>query len=786
MSLTGPPPSRHTAGARDTAPIDLAHAADFRLGAIAVRPSSCEVVVGGVAERLEPRVMQVLVALARARGATVSRDDLFACCWDSRVVGEDAVNRVIGKLRRLSERDDGASFRIETLPRIGHRLFSADDPEADAPAGGEASPDPEFEAAAPDRREVDGRAPSPASPPLHRRRPMVMLALLLLVTLATFSGVYLARGGQWAQASTNLVAVLPFEDLSPGGDQAYFAEGVAEEILSDLASHRVKVLGRTSARRFAESGDVPALRKALGVTHVLEGSLRNAGGQTRVNVRLVQTSDGAQVWAAAFDRDAADIFAVQDQIGKAVAQELSGRLGGRRSEPLSAANAGTAEAYNLYLAGRARLRERTPAALAMAQALFERCVRLDPKSAAGWAALAETKALLLRRMAVTQGERFDRAQAEARGLAMQAIRLAPDRAEGYVALGQVERLEAPQLATAPLERALRLDPSRSDAHIWLGNAYIALGRYKEGLAQIRAAYAIDPLWFNANHNLVTTLSSFGLRDEAETVIARWEANAAQPDRTPALHTELALDRGDLSEALRWSLIPEAPAGSANSDLGQIYGALRLPALARTAVPADKATVLDLLHARDLAGMQRTVHEQGSGIWTVPGHAWMAAMLFNASARPDLTLALYRSRFPTPEAFCAWSEESPEVGAAFAYALIKGGDPAVARRVLDCSEPTIRRWLATGFMRGFNEIEMAQIRALRGDRAGALAGIERAVADGWIGQHTTLSDLRLLPAFESLSAEPRFRAAAARVDVAVMQEQRQALALIGPQPAARAS
>jgi hypothetical protein len=270
------------------------------------------------------------------------------------------------------------------------------------------------------------------------------------------------------------------------------------------------------------------------------------------------------------------------------------------------------------------------------------------------------------------------------------------------------------------------------------------------------------------------LSGFGLTAEAEAVIRRWELNAGQPDRAPQLRADLAFDRGDLSEALRQHRL--ASGALKGAEVGHIYGALRLPDRARAAVPASEARIQDLFHARDLPGMQRAVQKQGPGLWTMPGDAWFAAMLFNASGRSDLTYGLYSERFPTPQAFCAWATKSPEAAASFAYALIKNGQAEPAKTILDCSEPPIRRWFGTGFMKNYNEIELAQIAALRGQREAALAAIERAVANGWMGQHTGLSDLRLHMPFESLFAEPRFRVAAARVDGAVEHERREALAV----------
>ena len=736
--------------------VDLAHEADFRLGAIRVRPSVREVWVQGAREQLEPRIMQVLVVLARSRGATVSRDDLIGCCWEGRIVGEDAINRVIAKLRRLSEQDGGASFTIETIPRVGYRLWS---PEPETAAGS-------TEAAAP------GLEPRRRRPPW---RWVMAAALLVLLGLGAVLLANWSAGGGGGQAS---LVVLPFRDISRGGDQTYFAEGVAEEIQSVLAADPgIRVIGRTSARRFKDDADMAAIRSALRVTHVLEGSVGSQPGAVRINVRLLRASDGAQIWAEQYDRRIDDIFAVQDEIGASVALRLRQALGPRpRERPgtaLAATPAGEVGAYDLYLAARAHMRERTPEALGEAQALLERAIKRDPDYAPAYAALAETRALLARRMDPAAGAR---ALAEARTLAQRAVTLAPERADGYAALGQVERTEAPYRAVAPLERAARLDPSRSDVRVWLGLAYIAQGRYEDGLREMRAAYAVDPLWRNANANLVEVLARFGRVDEAREVIARWEANANDPAMLAELRAVVAFETGDLSEALRQYRLADGAGRPSGYYLAWTYSALRLFDQARAHLEPGEQSLQALLFVRDVEGLRRSVREDGAGLYTVVGEALRAAMLLNASGRWQETLDLYRRRFPTPAEFCAWSRASPEAAAPFAYALVKAGDRASAEAILSCNLATAQRWAGTGFMRPYNEIELAQMQALLGQRGAALAGIERAVDAGWTGQHTTLSSLRAMPAFETLFDEPRFRAAETRVETTLLREQREALSL----------
>lgn len=203
-------------------PIDLAKEADFSLGRMRVSPSTREVALGETREALEPRVMQVLVALAGAEGAVVSRDDLIASCWEGRIVGEDAINRAIGRLRRLSESDDGASFAIETIPRVGYRLRTAKQaPDAEAP---ELSP-------------LTGiPAPSPAPPvPVQRDRVWWLAGAVVLggVVIALTAGLWwwLTRPPQWAIDSFHMTVSTPLYEnypaLAPNGAMIAYSAGPA-------------------------------------------------------------------------------------------------------------------------------------------------------------------------------------------------------------------------------------------------------------------------------------------------------------------------------------------------------------------------------------------------------------------------------------------------------------------------------------------------------------------------------------------------------------------------------
>jgi TolB-like protein/DNA-binding winged helix-turn-helix (wHTH) protein len=270
--------------------IDLASETDFVLGNLRVRPSLREVSVHGQTEMLEPRVMQVLVAFARQRGEVVSRDRLVETCWGGRTVGEDAVNRCVARIRRLSESDGG--FAIETIPRVGYRLTEQAPPAA-------AVADAVVTVEEPTR---DGR----------RRRLVVgaSVAVLLvviavgLVTVFTRSRVAREPATQGAEGAIALtkprLALLPFQNLSSDPANAFFADGLHAEILSALSLRgaTLDVVPRTTMMMYRDAPQpIAKVASDLEATHVLEGSLRREADSVRLTVQLFDTRTQTYVWS---------------------------------------------------------------------------------------------------------------------------------------------------------------------------------------------------------------------------------------------------------------------------------------------------------------------------------------------------------------------------------------------------------------------------------------------------------------------------------------------------------
>ncbi|MDQ3222921.1 MAG: protein kinase, partial [Gemmatimonadota bacterium] len=223
----------------------------------------------------------------------------------------------------------------------------------------------------------------------------VVTATLLLAALAGYLALSRARAGGSAPAAS--AAVLPFTDLSPGKDQEYFSDGLTEELITSLSGIQgLRVAARTSSFQFkGQHADVREVGRKLDVRAVLEGSVRKSGDRLRVTAQLSSAKDGYQLWSDSYDRDLADVFAVQEEIARAIVSALRVQLGGKPDSALSAQPTRNLEAYDLYLKGRFSWNQRTGGALKEAVRYLEQAVARDSSFARAWAALADAYILVV-------------------------------------------------------------------------------------------------------------------------------------------------------------------------------------------------------------------------------------------------------------------------------------------------------------------------------------------------------------------------------------------------------
>src|SRR5437867_594042 len=349
------------------------------------------------------------------------------------------------------------------------------------------------------RTEVADAMPTARSHKRHAWIFVVIVGAALSVGLF-FIGRYTARNGtpRQSEAATTLpqksIAVLPFDNLSRDPDNAYFAEGVQDEILTRLAKVAdLKVISRTSTQRFKSApSDLREIAKQLGVMHIVEGSVQKANDQVRVNVQLINALSDAHLWADTYDRKLTDIFSVESEIAKTIADTLQAKLSGAEKQMMAAQPTSNTEAYELYHKGRSLWEKRSGDNIPKAIAFYEQAIARDPNYALAYAGLAQAYILL---PFYTGADRFD-AYLKAKDAALKALRLDPNLAEAHAALGKVLFFSEIDLAGAMREykRALELDPNDATAHPWFGNDTLAaLGRFEEAIAQGKRAVELDPL-----------------------------------------------------------------------------------------------------------------------------------------------------------------------------------------------------------------------------------------------------------------------------------------------------
>jgi TolB-like protein/Flp pilus assembly protein TadD len=289
------------------------------------------------------------------------------------------------------------------------------------------------------------------------------------------------------------IAVLPFDNLSRDPDNAFFAEGVQDEILTRLAKVAdLKVIARTSTQKFKSAPEnLPDIAKQLGALNILEGSVQKVNDQVRVNVQLINALTNAHLWAEIYDRKLTDIFAVESDIAKTIADTLQAKLTGSEKQLIAAQPTEDPVAHELYLKGRHFWGLRGDNLLRAVE-FYSQAITRDPNYAPAYAGLGETYILL----PYYTGADPKEVRPKARAAALKALALNPNLAEAHAALGKIVYAEDIDLQQSIREyrRAIELSPNYAGAHHWLGNGPLAgLGRFDEAIAEGKRSVELDPL-----------------------------------------------------------------------------------------------------------------------------------------------------------------------------------------------------------------------------------------------------------------------------------------------------
>jgi TolB-like protein len=385
---------------------------------------------------------------------------------------------------------------------------------------------------------------------------LLVIAMLIVGRLPSFK----QTGESISQKS---IAILPFENLSEEKANAYFAEGIQNEILTRLATVRdLKVISRTSTAKYQSKPDnLKTVAQELGVSTVLEGAVQKAGGKVRVNVQLIDARANTHLWAKSYDRDLKDVFAVESEVSQQIADALQAKLSSSESHALASAGTRDAEAYDLFLRGEYELHQAQSRldedAYDRTEAFYRQALARDPNFAEAAAELASTRLSrhwLVSQLTATELE-------ELKSIIDRALALAPNSPEAHLALGEFFYHGRRQYENALTEfnRALELQPNNALARQWCAYVYRRRGEWERSLAEFQRAQELDPRDAQIPANIGATYLALRLWKDAERAALR--ALAIDPQNTIAavglLVTRLSAT-GDVDSARRaLSSFPEA-------------------------------------------------------------------------------------------------------------------------------------------------------------------------------------------------------------------------------------
>jgi TolB-like protein/DNA-binding winged helix-turn-helix (wHTH) protein/tetratricopeptide (TPR) repeat protein len=456
----------------------------LRFGAFELDLQSGELRRSGVLVHLQQQPAKVLTLLARRSGELVTREEIQRDVWGGTFVDfEGGLNFCVKQIRNaLGDQADTPRY-LETLPRRGYRFLA---PVQRIPCASAALPEP----------------PSASTVVATVVPSMVGTAAAGAAILAlVLGGLAVFRPASAPPAPPRaMLAVLPFENLSPDPAQEFFSDGLTEEMITQLARlrpDRLGVIARTSANVYKKAlKPVAQIGRELGVDYVVEGSVRREGDRLKVTAQLVQVKDQTHLWADSYERRVADSLAIQDDVARRIVGALQDRLlTDASSVPPRVATPGP-QAYDAYLKGRYQLAvRRLPGGgspgLLESIAAFEEALALDPAYAAAWAGLASARIGLVDEDLAPAGEGFSRARAAAE----RALALDEGLAEAHLALATVALYHDWDWSRAGKHytRALALDPGRAASYHAYAGFLSAQGRHEEAIGAMETARRLDPL-----------------------------------------------------------------------------------------------------------------------------------------------------------------------------------------------------------------------------------------------------------------------------------------------------
>jgi TolB-like protein/DNA-binding winged helix-turn-helix (wHTH) protein/Tfp pilus assembly protein PilF len=542
----------------------------YRFGPFSLDPGERIVSRDGTPLSLTPKVFDTLVCLVRNHGRLLTKDELLKEVWPDTFVEEVNLAVNISTLRKMLGEGPQEGRYILTVPGRGYRFVAAVQ-KATNENGNEPSPISGNGLVASsgvdlttmergfgelDLQKSNGARQSvvmPISVQKSRARNLTVSAgVALLLAAAIGSFFWLERTKKSASATTApSIAVLPFADLSPAKDQEYFSEGLADELINDLAKvPGVRVVARSSAFQFKDkSEDLRSVGRKLGVANILDGSVRREGNRVRIMAELIKVDDGFQLWSATYDRKMDDAFNVQDEIARSATAALQVKLlGASVGGAIPSERTPKPEAYQAYLQAQAFFGSGEDSGnLERALASADEAIKFDPDYAAAWALRSYVRNVMAAYNITDMAKGF----AGARQDAERAIALNPRLATGYLALGWIQMMYDWdwEQAEASLKKAAELEPGNVEVLRYRSSLYRVLGRQDEAIEIYREVIAVDPLRARSYSSLGGQLYCAGRYEEADVMLQKALELNPKKENDRLIRGQILLAQGRPQQAL---------------------------------------------------------------------------------------------------------------------------------------------------------------------------------------------------------------------------------------------
>ena len=489
---------------------------------------------GKESTKLEPRVCQLLTYLCNHPGIAITRETLLDEVWPGMVVGDEALNNSVNKLRKAFGDDRQNPRIIETLPKIGYRLVSPISPFDDV--------------------KITGDSKTTSIGDIRTYNPWILLLGVSITLLVLATSYWLLSGDsiqpedfdqvkaglpqqqahktpeklpEGLSAHKNSIAVLPFENLNKDPDQDYFSDGMTDDLITDLSNiSGLSVIARNAVFSYkGRSIKAQQITEELGVTHILEGSIRRVGNRIRINAQFIDAKSGMHIWAERYDRNLDNIFELQDEITERIVTALKIELSDQEKSELGKRYTNDIAAYDLFLKGQQEFLKFTREGNNKARGYFRKATELDPQFARAYANYGWTYARDFQDgWTSTPGESLDIALE----LALMAKNLDANSLRVHWILGQVYLYKRNyDLAIEHVKRAIELSPNSPDPKILLARILLFSGDPTRSIAIINEAITINP-FYPMQYEMNLGISYFANGDYAKASKALTKAMERNP------------------------------------------------------------------------------------------------------------------------------------------------------------------------------------------------------------------------------------------------------------------